>query len=86
MRLASTTSFSNRLFTEKEAEMKSLQTQLAALKTQAQTGFSTPNTVPWQFATIPKQEQPLLVVLHREDHVLRLKKLLEQEDALGKLK
>ncbi|GMN57095.1 hypothetical protein TIFTF001_026195 [Ficus carica] len=46
MRLVNTTSFSSRLFTEKEAEMKSLQTQLVALRTQAISGFSIPSTVP----------------------------------------
>ena len=86
MRLANSFSFSNRLFTEKEAEMKSLHTQLAALKTQTQTGFSTPSPVPWQFATIPRQEQPLPVVPRREDHILRLRRLLEEDDALRKLK
>ncbi|GMN52804.1 hypothetical protein TIFTF001_021947 [Ficus carica] len=45
-----------------------------------------PSTVSWQFATIPKEEQPLPTVPHREDHVLRLKKLLDQDDALRKLK
>ena len=65
--------------------MKSLKTQLTALRTQAHTGFSLPSTVPWQFATIPKEEQPLPVVPHREDHVLRLKKLLDQDHALKKL-
>ena len=45
MRLFNTTFFSNRLFVEKEAEMKSLQTQLTVLKTQANTGFSILETV-----------------------------------------
>ena len=86
LRLANTTSFSNRLFVEKEAKMESFQTQLAALRTQAHMGFSMPSSVPWQFSTIPKAEQPLPVVPHREDHVLRLKKLLDQDDTLRKLK
>ncbi|GMN60195.1 hypothetical protein TIFTF001_029290 [Ficus carica] len=49
--------------------MKSLQTKLTALKTQAHTGFSMPSKVPWQFATIPKEEQPLPIVPQRDDHV-----------------
>ena len=86
MRLASTTSFSNKLFAEKEAELKSLQIQLAALRTQAHMGFSIPSSVPWKFATIPKKEQPLPTVPHKEGHVLRLERLLDQDDALRKLK
>ncbi|GMN44709.1 hypothetical protein TIFTF001_013901 [Ficus carica] len=86
LRLASTTSFLNILFAEKETEMKFLQTQLTALKTQAHTGFSMPSTMPWQFVTIPKEEQPLPTVPQREDHVLQLKKLIDQDDALRKLK
>ncbi|GMN48228.1 hypothetical protein TIFTF001_017386 [Ficus carica] len=60
--------------------------QLSALKTQATTGFSMPSTVPWQFAIISKTKQSLPMVPPREDHVLRLKKLLDQDDALRKLK
>ncbi|GMN47840.1 hypothetical protein TIFTF001_017025 [Ficus carica] len=66
--------------------MKSLQTKLTALRMQAQSGFSTPNIVPWQYATIPKAEQPLPVVPQKENHVLRLKRLIEQDSALRKLK
>ncbi|GMN18942.1 hypothetical protein TIFTF001_046875 [Ficus carica] len=54
-------------------------------KTMNQTGLLR-STVPWQFATIPKMEQPLPLVPNIEDHVLRLKKLLDQDDALRKLK
>ncbi|GMN66642.1 hypothetical protein TIFTF001_035709 [Ficus carica] len=86
LRLSNTNSFSNRLLVEKEAKMKSLKPQLFALQVQAQTGFPMPNTIPWRFATIPKKEQPLPVVPQKEDHVLRLKKFLDQDDLLRKQK
>ncbi|GMN66552.1 hypothetical protein TIFTF001_035612 [Ficus carica] len=79
MRLVKSTSFSNRLFMEKETKMKSLQTQLAALRVQTHLGFLAPSQVPWQFTTIPKEEQPLPTFPPREDHVLRLKRLLDQD-------
>ncbi|GMN60041.1 hypothetical protein TIFTF001_029130 [Ficus carica] len=77
---------SSRLFAEKEAEMKSLQTQLTALQKQAHRGFTEPSEVPWRFTTIPKQEQPLPVVPQKEDHIKRLMRLLDEDDALRKLK
>ncbi|GMN65887.1 hypothetical protein TIFTF001_034955 [Ficus carica] len=84
--LAMTSSFSSRLFAEKEAEMKSLQTQLTALQKQAHGGFTEPSEVPWRYTTIPKQEQPLPVVPQKEDHIKRLMRLLDEDDALRKLK
>ncbi|GMN72833.1 hypothetical protein TIFTF001_055283, partial [Ficus carica] len=84
--LAMTSSFSSRLFAEKEAEMKSLQTQLTALQKQAHRGFTEPNEVPWRYTTIPKQEQPLPVVPQKEDHIKRLMRLLDEDNALRKLK
>ncbi|GMN19081.1 hypothetical protein TIFTF001_049888 [Ficus carica] len=66
--------------------MKSLQTQLAALRVQTHSGFSAPSQVPWQFTTIPKEEQPLPIVPPREDHVLRLKRLFDQDQALRLMK
>ncbi|GMN49672.1 hypothetical protein TIFTF001_018844 [Ficus carica] len=44
--LAMTSFFSSRLFAEKKAEMKSLQTQLTALQKQAHRGFTEPSEVP----------------------------------------
>ncbi|GMN28846.1 hypothetical protein TIFTF001_049475 [Ficus carica] len=81
-----TSSFSSRLFAEKEAEMKSLQTQLTALQKQAHRGFAEPSEVPWRFTTIPKQEQPLPVVPQKEDHIKRLMRLLDEDNALRKIK
>ncbi|GMN61755.1 hypothetical protein TIFTF001_030839 [Ficus carica] len=84
--LAMTSSFSSRLFAEKEAEMESLQTQLTALQKQAHRGFTEPSEVPWRYTTIPKQEQPLSVVPQKENHIKRLMRLLDEDDALRKLK
>ncbi|GMN67565.1 hypothetical protein TIFTF001_036628, partial [Ficus carica] len=84
--LAMTSSFSSRLFAEKEAEMKSLQTQLTALQKQAYSGFTAPNEVPWRFTTMPKQEQPLPAVPQKEDHIRRLMRLLDEDDAMRKQK
>ncbi|GMN64947.1 hypothetical protein TIFTF001_034014 [Ficus carica] len=84
--LAMTSSFSSRLFAEKEAEMKSLQTQLTALQKQAHRGFTEPIEVPWRFTAIPKHEQPLPVVPQKEDHIKRLMRLLDEDDAQRKLK
>ncbi|GMN71572.1 hypothetical protein TIFTF001_055167, partial [Ficus carica] len=84
--LAMTSSFSSRLFAEKEAEMKSLQTQLTVLQKQAHRGFTEPSEVPWRYTTIPKQEQSLPVVPQKEDHIKRLMRLLDEDDALRKLK
>ncbi|GMN26540.1 hypothetical protein TIFTF001_040875 [Ficus carica] len=84
--LAMTSSFSSRLFAEKEAEMKSLQTQLTALQKQAHRGFAEPSEVPWRFTAIPKQEQPLPAVPQKEDHIKRLMRLLDEDDALRKIK
>ncbi|GMN43202.1 hypothetical protein TIFTF001_012401 [Ficus carica] len=81
-----TSSFSSRLFAEKEAEMKSLQTQLTALQKQAHSRFTEPSEVPWRFTTIPKQEQPLPVVPQKEDHIKRLMRLLDEDDAIRKQK
>ncbi|GMN46238.1 hypothetical protein TIFTF001_015424 [Ficus carica] len=84
--LAMTSSFSSRLFAEKEAEMKSLQTQLIALQKQAYSGFIAPSEVPWRFTTMPRQEQPLPVVPQKEDHIRRLMRLLDEDDAMRKQK
>ncbi|GMN19044.1 hypothetical protein TIFTF001_049884 [Ficus carica] len=84
--LAMTSSFSSRLFAEKEAEMRSLQTQLTALQKQAYSGFTAPSEVPWRFTTMPKQEQPLPVVPQKEDHIRRLMRLLDEDDAMRKQK
>ncbi|GMN28397.1 hypothetical protein TIFTF001_047885, partial [Ficus carica] len=84
--LAMTSSFSSRLFAEKEAEMKSLQTQLTALQKQAYSGFTAPSEVPWRFTTMPKQEQPLPVVPQKEDHIRRLMRLPDEDDAMKKQK
>ncbi|GMN51362.1 hypothetical protein TIFTF001_020515 [Ficus carica] len=84
--LAMTSSFSSRLFAEKEAEMKSLQTQLTALQKQAHRGFTEPSEVPWRYTTIPKQEQSLPVVPQKEDQIKRLMRLLDENDAFRKLK
>ncbi|GMN21490.1 hypothetical protein TIFTF001_047286 [Ficus carica] len=83
---AMTSSFSSRLFAEKEAEMKSLQTQLTALQKQVHRGFAEPSEVPWRFTAIPKQEQPLPAVPQKEDHIKRLMRLLDEDDTLRKIK
>ena len=75
------------LFLAKEAEMKSLKNQLASLQSQLQQRQQATmvDTTPWMFSTLPKAPQPLpLAAPSVEPSILRLRRILEEEDKIKK--
>ncbi|KAL5553210.1 hypothetical protein UlMin_040611 [Ulmus minor] len=75
------------LFLAKEAEMKSLKNQLASLQSQLQQRQQATmvDPTPWMFSTLPKASQPLpLATPSAEPSILRLRRILEEEDKIKK--
>ncbi|XP_060964790.1 uncharacterized protein LOC133033738 [Cannabis sativa] len=77
------------IFLAKEAELKGLKSQYVSMQTQSKDGLPLTaglDSTPWMFSTLPKSAQPLASPPKMGDQILRLKRILDEEDQLKRKK
>ncbi|KAF4375467.1 hypothetical protein F8388_024126 [Cannabis sativa] len=77
------------IFLAKEAELKGLKSQYVSMQTQSKDGLpltASLDSTPWMFSTLPKSAQPLASPPKMGDQILRLKRILDEEDQLKRKK
>ncbi|KAF4369790.1 hypothetical protein G4B88_022175 [Cannabis sativa] len=77
------------IFLAKEAELKGLKSQYVSMQTQSKDGLPLTaglDSTPWMFSTLPKSTQPLASPPKMGDQILRLKRILDEEDQLKRKK